>query len=126
MDKVELRAASIQRYARCRGSLGQTPSLGLLQELASPALPADVPACGGLALIRPPIRGGQGDQQQGEDHEDPHRLFVFLRGMAQLLRLLTRLATTVLNQTAIIVVIKRLQRRVLGGMSQKDSFPPGP
>jgi hypothetical protein len=46
--------------------------------------------------------------------------------MAQLLRLLTRLATTVLNQAAIIVVIKRLQRRVLDGMSQKDSFPPGP
>src|SRR6266542_6711170 len=93
------------------GALGkydaQVP--GLLVELPPPALPADRLTACRLLLTLPPIRRGQREHEQREHHRHVHRALGFLRRMAQLPRLLRFLDTTVLDQTAVVIVITGLQ-----------------
>jgi hypothetical protein len=83
---------------------------GLLEELATPALPADWLAPCGVLITWQPIDRGQHEHQPREDHMHPHGVCMCLRGMARRPRLLGLLETTVLDETAVIVIIQGLQR----------------
>lgn len=91
-----------------------------------PALPADRIVPGGFLLTLEPIRRGQREHQQREDHMHPHRACGFLGGMAQLPLLLGFLNTTVLDETAVIIVIKGLQWLLDQGVRQEPRFTPSP
>ncbi len=77
-------AAKLPPYESAIITLGkhddQVP--GLLEELATLALPADWLVPGGFLRIQPSMGRGQREDQQSEDHMDPHGAFMFLRGMA--------------------------------------------
>jgi hypothetical protein len=63
----------------------------LLEKLAPTALPADGLRPGDRLLTPEPIRHGQSEHEQGEDHVYPHSSCAFLRAMAQLPRCLAAL-----------------------------------
>src|SRR5262245_36734331 len=94
----------------------------LLEELTAPALPADGLAPGFLLLTLPPVGGCQGEQQHGEQDVDAYRPPGFLRGMLQIPRLLGFLDPAILDQTAVIIVVERLQGLVHRGIGQEDRF----
>jgi hypothetical protein len=79
------------------------------EEPAAPALPADGFSPGFLLLTLQPVRGGQGEQQQGEHDVHAYRPGSFLGWTLQTPLLLTLLDTAILDQTRVIVVVERLQ-----------------
>jgi hypothetical protein len=83
----------------------------LFQELAPPAWPADGLTPESLALTWQTIRRGQNGEQQGNYHMHPHGSLAFLRRMPQGPRLLCCLDTAVLDEAAVIIIIKGLQWR---------------
>src|SRR5919108_3420184 len=93
-----------------------------LQELAPPALPADRLTPPVLALTLQPICGGQREHQQREQDMHSHRALSFLGRMPQFPLLLGFLDAAVLNQTAVVIVIKRPQGLVHRGVGQEDHF----
>ena len=92
---------------------------GLFQELAAPALPADRLFPHSVLLTLQPVRRRQGEHEQGEQHVHAHRPRRFLGRMLQAPLLLTLFATTILDETAVIVV-ERPQRLVHRGIGQED------
>lgn len=98
----------------------------LLLELASPALPAHRFRSQGFLFTLQPVRGRQGEHQQGKRHMYPHGPRGFLRWMFQVPRLLSCLDTAVLNEAAVIIIIKRLQGLRHGGIGQEHRLTPRP
>jgi hypothetical protein len=96
----------------------------LFQEPAAPTLPAHRLTPHGLVRTRQPVRRRQGEQQPREDDVHPDCPFVFLRWMPQLPRLLGLLDPTVLDETALIIILKGLQRLLPRGIGQEDGVPP--
>src|SRR5215510_6022165 len=94
----------------------------LLAELTAPALPADGLAPDFLLLTWQPVGGCQGEQQQGEQDVDAYRPPGFLRGMLQIPLRLGFFDTAILDQTAVIIVVERLQGLVHRGIGQEDRF----
>src|ERR1700752_2784028 len=94
----------------------------LLQELAAPAWPAHRLPAACLPLARQPIRRGQGEHQQGKQHMHAHRPCRFLWWMTQVPLLLGFLDTTVLDETAVVIILKGLQRLLDRGVRQEHGF----
>jgi hypothetical protein len=95
-------------------------------ELAAPALPADRLLPGGILLTQQPIGGREGEHQAGEYHMHAYRPRGFLGRMFQVSLLLGFLDTAVLNEAAVIIVIKGLQGLLHRGLGQKDRCAPWP
>jgi hypothetical protein len=95
---------------------------GLLQELTVLAVLADGVSPAFLWLTLPPIGGRQGEQQPGEQDTDPHCPGGFLGWMLQPPLRLALLASAVLDETAVIIGIERLQGLVHRGIGQEDGF----
>jgi hypothetical protein len=96
----------------------------LLQELAPPALPTDGFTPHGFLLTLQAIGGGQHEHQQRAHHMHPHRSVMFLRGMTQVPLLFGGLDAAVLDEAAIIIVIKRPQGCVHRGVGQEHRVAP--
>ena len=98
----------------------------LLEELPAPALPPDRFCPDGAWLTLPPVGRRPREHEQGEHDVDPNCPRGFLGRMAQAPWLLTLLDTAVLDETAIIVVIKWLQGLLHRGIRQEDRGPAWP
>src|SRR6266511_1954806 len=122
------------QQGECRDRREAVPALGkyddlvpsLFQELASPALPAHRLTPYGFLLTLQPIGGPQRKHQQSEEDMHPHRPRAFLGGMAQVPLLLGFLDAAVLGQTAVIIIIKGLQRLRHPGLGQEHGLVPRP
>ena len=99
---------------------------GLLEELAPPALPTHGLPAGGLLFTPQPIRRGQRKHEPREQHMHPYRPFSFLRRMAQVPLLFRFLDAAVLDQTAVVIVVKRSQGLLYRGVGQENGFAPRP
>jgi hypothetical protein len=97
----------------------------LLQELAPPALPAHRLSAGVLWLTWPPIRCGQGEQQQGDHDVHAHRPRGFLGRRFHAPRRLTVLDIAMLYETAIII-LKGRPGPVHRGVGQEHRVAPWP
>src|SRR4029453_451593 len=82
----------------------------LLEELPPPALPTHWLSSQLGLLTAQPVGRRQGKQQEGEHDMDPYRSARFLRLMAQVPLLLGLFDTTVLDEAAVIIIIKGVQR----------------
>ena len=98
----------------------------LLEELAPPALPAHRLRPGFNCFTPQPIGRRQPEQEQGKHDVNPHGPLRFLGRMAQAPLLFAFLDTAVLDETALIVVIKGFQRLLHGGIRQEHGFAPRP
>src|SRR6266850_5857105 len=92
---------------------------GLLEELALPPLPAHRLSYHRRLLTAQPVGRRQGKHQEGEQDMDPYGSPRFLWRMAQIPLLLGLFDTTVLDEAAIIIVIKGVQRLLHRGIGQE-------
>src|SRR5262245_29730820 len=83
---------------------------GLLEDLAPPPLPAHRLSSHRYPLTAQPVGHGQGKHQEGEQDMDPYGSPCFLGRMAQVPLLLGLFDTAVLDEAALIIVIKGVQR----------------
>ena len=98
----------------------------LLQELTSPALPADWLSPGGLSRTWPPLGRGHGAPQPGAPDGHAHRPRRVLGRRLQTPRRLTLLDRALLAQTAVGIIVERLPGLVHRGMGAADGCAPRP
>jgi hypothetical protein len=87
-------------------------------------LPADRFFSHVVLLTLQTVHRRQGEHQQGEEGVHAHRPRRFLGRMLQAPLLLALLDTAILDQTAIIIIIKGAQGLVHRGIGQEDGFTP--
>jgi hypothetical protein len=98
---------------------------GLLHELAAAALLADRLFAQVVLLSLQAVRRRQRAHPHGEDDVDTHRPGSFLGRMLQAPLLFALLDTAMLDETALVIVIERLQGLLHRGIGQKYGFAPG-
>jgi hypothetical protein len=81
---------------------------------------------GRLPLTLPTIGRGQREHQQGPHHRYPHGPLGFPGRIAQVSLLCGFLATTVLVEVTVVIVITRLQGLVDAALIRNSVLPPGP
>jgi len=98
---------------------------GLFPELAAPTRPADRRWPHVVWLTRSPVRRRQGAPQPRQDAMYADRPGGFRGRRCHTPWLLTRVATAMLHQTAVIILIKRPHGLVHRSLGQEDGLTPG-